>query len=97
MYGLPVCYWLIDEGEEKDSVLQKKKGKNGKRKANNEKNRVHKSFFLCFCALGLLSFLSVDALGRDLMTLSGESSQHDLVTFALYGILAVMAQGSVES
>lgn len=56
--------------------------KNGKRKANNEKNRVHKSSSLCFCVLCLLSFLTVDAVDRDLMTLSGEPSQHDLVTFA---------------
>lgn len=31
------------------------------------------------------------------MILGGESSQHDLVTFALYGILAVTAEGSMES
>lgn len=97
MYGLPACYWLIDEGEEKDSVLLQKKKKKMERQANNEKIRVHKSSFLCFCVLAILSFLSVDAVGKDLMTLSGESSQHDLVTFALYGILAVTAQGSVES
>lgn len=84
MYGLPACYWLIDEGEEKDSVLQQKKKKNGARKANNEEIRVHKSSFLCFCVLGLLSFVRVNTVGKDLMTLSGEPSQHDLVTFALY-------------
>lgn len=74
MYGLPACYWLIDEGEEKDSVLLQKKIKKMERQANNEKIRVHKSSFLCFCVLALLSFRSVDAIGKDLMTLSGESS-----------------------
>lgn len=32
----PAFYWLIDEGEEKDSVFQKKKKKR-QRKANSEK------------------------------------------------------------
>lgn len=93
MYGLPACYWLIDEGEWKDSLLQQKK----KRREKGKKNRVYKSSLLFFCVLGLLSFLSVDTVGRDLMTLSGEPSQHDLVTFALYCILAFMAQGSLGS
>lgn len=85
------------KGRRRTQYSCKKKKKKMERQANNEKIRVHKSSFLCFCVLALLSFLSVDAVGKDLMTLSGESSQHDLVTFALYGILAVTAQGSVES
>ncbi|TNN74848.1 hypothetical protein EYF80_014948 [Liparis tanakae] len=39
--------------------------------------------------------LSVDTVGGDLMTLSGEPAQHDLVTFEPYGILAVGAPGSM--
>lgn len=33
----PAFYWLIDEGEEKDSVFQKKKKR--QRKANSEKKQ----------------------------------------------------------
>lgn len=43
-----------------------------------------------FVYLALLSLLTVDTIGGDLMT-----AQHDLVTFELYGILAVKAQGSM--
>lgn len=59
MYGLPACYWLIDEGEEKDS----KGKKNGERKANNEKNGVHKSFSQsCF----VFVFVGVDIAAKAL-------------------------------
>lgn len=68
-----------------------------KERERQKKNRVYKSSLLFFCELGLLPFLSVDTVGRDLMTLSGEPSQHDLVTFALYCILAFTAQGSLGS
>lgn len=60
MYGLPACYWLIDEGEEKDPVLQQKKKKNGERKANNEKiesiNLLHRAFV--YLAYSLFSVLT---------------------------------------
>lgn len=56
MYGLPACYWLIDEGEEKES----KRKKNGERKANNEKkNGVHKSS-------SVLVLVGLDIRGKDL-------------------------------
>lgn len=45
----PAFYWLIDEGEEKDSVFQKKK--KDKERQTVKKNRVHKSCRLCFCVL----------------------------------------------
>lgn len=69
MYGLPACYWLIDEGEEKDS----KRKKNGERKANNEKMESI-NHPVCSFLFGLT--LEV----KTLMTLSG-TSQHDPVTF----------------
>lgn len=37
VYGLPACYWLIDEGEEKDSVHQTKNRE--KDKQGNYRNR----------------------------------------------------------
>lgn len=86
MYGLPACYWLLDQGEEKESEHWLKK--NRERKANNEIKKSINLLRCALCALGLLSSLSVDAKGRDLMTPSGEPSQHDPVTFALYSILA---------
>lgn len=67
------------------------------RKANNEKIESINLLCCALCVLGLLCFHTVDAVGRDVMTLSGEPSQHDLMTFALYHILTVTAQGSVES
>lgn len=69
MYGLPACYWLIDEGEEKDS----KRKKNGERKANNEKMESI-NHPVCSFLFGLT--LEV----KTLMTLSG-TLQHDPVTF----------------
>lgn len=58
MYGLPVCYWLIDEGEEKDSVLQQKK-KNGEKKANNDKIE---SINLLSCAFVYLAYSPLSVL-----------------------------------
>lgn len=55
----PAFYWLIDEGEEKDSVFQKKKTKKGKQ----GQNRVHKSCRLCFCGLGRLLWDSMLLVG----------------------------------
>lgn len=74
----------------KGRIRTQNTGKKMGREANNEK--IVCLFFLCTWPT-----LSVDAVGKDLMTLSGKPSQHDLMTFAFYGSLAVMAQGSTES
>lgn len=59
MYGLPACYWLIDEGEEKDS-----KGKKMERERQTmKKNGVHKSFSQsCF----VFVFVGVDIAAKAL-------------------------------
>lgn len=76
MYGLPACYWLIDEGEEKDS----KGKKNGERKANNEKKMESINHLPRVVVYSFLLELTLQR--KPLMTLSG-TSQHDLVTFVL--------------
>lgn len=80
MYGLPAFYWLIDEGEEKDLVLQQTQ--NGERQANNRKKRQSINL-VCFCCTWL-TLLIVDDVGRDPMTLRREVPQHGLVTFVHY-------------
>lgn len=59
MYGLPACYWLIDEGEEKDS-----KGKKMERERQTmKKNGVHKSFSQSCC---VFVFVGVDIAAKAL-------------------------------